>query len=189
MEQHTPISQIEVLQEVKKNELTQAYEKRLARLERYVAKVDSVMKDLETQVAEGTFEAFSEEQIRVQLTCLPNLIADAGILLAKIQRAYSYAKNDTKSIWSQYWVDCNKRKESLGLSSAEDRKSWVEIQPDVRQARNQESEWQYNVARAQVIYDRYVNLFASCRKLANLIPTYNKAQDDYLKYNMPEEQK
>ena len=189
MESHSPISQIQVLQEVRKNELTQAYEKRLARLEKYVAKVDSVMQEMEQQIVDGTFEAFSEEQIRIQLTVLPNMIADAGILLAKIQRAYSYAKNDTKSIWSQFWVDCNKRKEQLGLSSAEDRKSWVEIQPDVRQARNQESEWQYNVARAQTIFDRYNNLFTSCRKLANLIPSYNKAQDDYLKYNMPEEQK
>lgn len=138
MEPKQPISQVQVLEQVKKSQLTETYEKRLARLERYVNKVDEVMQALEQQVASGTFEAFSEEQIRVQLTALPNMIADAGILLAKIQRAYSYAKNDTKSIWSEYWVDCNKKKDALGLSSAEDRKSWVEIQPEVRKARNQE---------------------------------------------------
>lgn len=184
MDKTTPISQVEVLAQVKKNtEITQDYEKRVARLKKYVEKVEQAQAEMARAINDGDFEAFSEEDIRFHLSRDPNMIAEAQLFLAKIRRAHEYAKNDTKTIRAKIRKQANQQKEILGLSSASDRDDYVQINPEYQEALKQEIEWKYRVEQMEAITARYENLFAGSRKLANLIQSYNKAQDDYVKYN------
>lgn len=163
--------------------LTESEQKRIERLQKYVAKVEESQKVMLQAIQRGDFEAFSEEDVRFHLSHDPDMIAEAGLFLAKLQRSYEYAKLDTATILAELWKICNSEKESLGLSSAKDRESWVKTQPKYIKAQRQEIEWRYHLNRMQIIYDRYVNLFAGSRKLANMLQSYMDVQNNYTKYN------
>lgn len=171
------LSQTQVIQEVKNQEshegeivgLTEKDEKRIARLEKYVKKVEEAQKIMMLQAQKGEFEAFSEEDIRFHLSHDPDMIAEAGLFLAKLTRAYEYAKVDTQVILAQLWKECNEEKELLGLSNAKDREAWVKTQPRYVKTVRQEIEWKYHLNRMQVIYDRYENLFTGSRKIASML--------------------
>lgn len=149
--------------------LTQSEQKRIERLQKYVSKVEEAQQVMLQAIQRGDFEAFSEEDIRFHLSHDPDMIAEAGLFLAKLQRSYEYAKLDTATILAELWKLCNEEKESLGLTNAKDRESWVKTQPKYIKAQRQEIEWKYHLQRMQVIYDRYENLFTGSRKIANLI--------------------
>lgn len=153
--------------------LTQDDEQRLARLQKYVDKVEQAQKVMLASAQRGDFEAFSEEEIRFHLSHDPDMIAEAGLLLAHIRRAYEYAKVDTAVIMSELWREVTKRKDDLGLSNAKDRESYVKTQPRYVQAAQQEIEWKYRLDQMQVIYNRYEDLFTGSRKIANLIEKDN----------------
>lgn len=163
--------------------LTQSEQKRIERLQKYVSKVEEAQQVMLQAIQRGDFEAFSEEDIRFHLSHDPDMIAEAGLFLAKLQRSYEYAKLDTSTILAELWKLCNEEKESLGLTNAKDRESWVKTQPKYIKAQRQEIEWKYHLNRMQIIYDRYVNLFAGSRKLANMLQSYMDAQNSYTKYN------
>lgn len=154
--------------------LTESEQKRIERLQKYVAKVEESQKVMLQAIQRGDFEAFSEEDVRFHLSHDPDMIAEAGLFLAKLQRSYEYAKLDTATILAELWKICNEEKESLGLSSAKDRESWVKTQPKYIKAQRQEIEWRYHLERMKVIYDRYENLFTGSRKIANLIEKDNE---------------
>lgn len=154
--------------------LTESEQKRIERLQKYVAKVEESQKVMLQAIQRGDFEAFSEEDVRFHLSHDPNMIAEAGLFLAKLQRSYEYAKLDTATILAELWKICNSEKESLGLSSAKDRESWVKTQPKYIKAQRQEIEWKYHLDRMKIIYDRYENLFTGSRKIANLIEKDNE---------------
>lgn len=163
--------------------LTQSEQKRIERLQKYISKVEEAQQVMLQAIQRGDFEAFSEEDIRFHLSHDPDMIAEAGLFLAKLQRSYEYAKLDTSTILAELWKLCNEEKESLGLTNAKDRESWVKTQPKYIKAQRQEIEWKYHLNRMQIIYDRYVNLFAGSRKLANMLQSYMDAQNSYTKYN------
>ena len=163
--------------------LTQSEQKRIERLQKYISKVEEAQQVMLQAIQRGDFEAFSEEDIRFHLSHDPDMIAEAGLFLAKLQRSYEYAKLDTSTILAELWKLCNEEKESLGLTNAKDRASWVKTQPKYIKAQRQEIEWKYHLNRMQIIYDRYVNLFAGSRKLANMLQSYMDAQNSYTKYN------
>ncbi len=154
--------------------LTESEQKRIERLQKYVAKVEESQKVMLQAIQRGDFEAFSEEDVRFHLSHDPDMIAEAGLFMAKLQRSYEYAKLDTATILAELWKICNEEKESLGLSSAKDRESWVKTQPKYIKAQRQEIEWRYHLDRMKVIYDRYENLFTGSRKIANLIEKDNE---------------
>lgn len=154
--------------------LTESEQKRIERLQKYVAKVEESQKVMLQAIQRGDFEAFSEEDVRFHLSHDPDMIAEAGLFLAKLQRSYEYAKLDTATILAELWKICNEEKDSLGLSSAKDRESWVKTQPKYIKAQRQEIEWRYHLERMKVIYDRYENLFTGSRKIANLIEKDNE---------------
>ena len=166
----------------KDDSLIQSEKERLERLEKYSLKIKETLEDMNAQIQRGEFESFSEEDIRYYLSHLPDVIADVGLLTAKFQRSYDYAKLDTSTINAELWKVCNEEKDSLGLSSAKDRESWVKTQPQYIKAQRQELEWRYHLDRMKIIYDRYQNLFTSTRKLANLITDIKQVQDQYTKY-------
>lgn len=155
------------------NELTQDEQSRIARLERYVAKIEEAQAEMIRAIQSGDMEAFSEEDVRFHLSHDPNAIAEAGLFLTKLHRAYEYAKNDTKTIRAKVRKDCNKRKEELGLSSASDRDDYVQTNLEYQEALKQELEWKYRVEQMEVIYERYENLFVGSRKIASLIEKDN----------------
>lgn len=163
--------------------LTQDEEKRLARLQKYADQVEIAYQKMVQSISSGEMEGFSEEEVRFYLSNTPNTIAESALFLAKIQRAYSYSKIDAKVVAAEVWKKCNRMKDELGLSSAKDREAFVQTQPEWIKAQQQEAEWKYRLDQMQAIYQRYCDLFISARKLASLLPTYNKAQDDYVKYN------
>ena len=154
--------------------LTESEQKRIERLQKYVAKVEESQKVMLQAIQRGDFEAFSEEDVRFHLSHDPDMIAEAGLFLAKLQRSYEYAKLDTATILAELWKICNEEKESLGLSSAKDRESWVKTQPKYIKAQRQEIEWRYHLDRMKVIYDRYEHLFTGSRKIATLIEKDNE---------------
>lgn len=162
--------------------LTESEQKRIERLQKYVAKVEESQKVMLQAIQRGDFEAFSEEDVRFHLSHDPDMIAEAGLFLAKLQRSYEYAKLDTATILAELWKICNEEKESLGLSSAKDRESWVKTQPKYIKAQRQEIEWRYHLDRMKVIYDRYENLFTGSRKIANLIEKDNENNYQREKY-------
>lgn len=171
------MTQIEALiesQKVHKESLTQKDAQRIERLQKYVSRVEEAQKVMLKAINEGKFEAFSEEDIRFHLSHDPDMIAEAGLFLAKIQRAYEYAKTDSQIIMAELWRQCNDKKDALGLSSAKDRDSWVKTQPKYIEAVHQELEWKYRFNQMQVIYDRYENLYVGSRKLASLIEKDNQ---------------
>lgn len=151
----------------------QGIEQRITRLQKYVEQVEKAQKEMVRAIQTGEFEAFSEEDVRFHLSHDPNMIAEAGLFMAKIQRSYEYAKLDTQTIVAEIWNECNQRKDELGLSNAKDRECWVKTQPRYMQAQKQEIEWKYNLQRMSIIYDRYENLFTGSRKIANLIEKDN----------------
>lgn len=158
-------------------QLTQDEEQRIARLEKYVAQVEKAQAEMVRAINAGEMEGFTEEDIRFHLSHDPNMIAEAGLFLAKIHRAYEYAKNDTKTIRAEIRRKCNQRKDELGLSSASDRDDYVQTDQRYQDAVKQELEWKYRVEQMQVIYDRYENLFVGSRKIASLF-TQSKANYD-----------
>lgn len=153
--------------------LTQSEEQRLARLQKYIDKVEEAQAEMIRVINSGQLEAFSEEDVRVHLSHDPNMLAEAGLFLAKMQRAYDYAKLDVDTITAELWRKCNQHKESLGLTNAKDRESFVKTQPEYLKAQQQLLEWKYRLAQMQVIYDRYENLFLGTRKIASLIEKDN----------------
>ena len=154
--------------------LTESDEKRIARLEKYAAKVEEAQVEMVRAINSGELEALNEEQIRFQLSWTPNAIAECGLLLAKIHRAYGYAKNDTKTVRAEIRSEATRRKVELGLSSASDRDDYVQTNPAYQQAVKQELEWECWERRMQVIYDRYQDLFVAARKLATLVEKDNQ---------------
>ena len=153
--------------------LTQAEEQRLARLQKYIDKVEEAQEEMIRSIYAGEMEAFSEEDVRFHLSHDPNAIAEAGLFLAKMQRAYDYAKLDSQTITAELWKKCNQHKDDLGLTNAKDRESYVKTQPEYIKAQQQEAEWKYRLSQMQVIYDRYENLFVGSRKIASLIEKDN----------------
>lgn len=161
--------------------LTQPEEQRLARLQKYIDKVEEAQAEMIRAINSGEMEGFSEEQVRFHLSHNPNMLAEAGLFLAKLQRAYDYAKLDVDTITAELWRKCNQRKDDLGLANAKDRESFVKTQPEYIKAQQQLLEWKYRLAQMQVIYSRYENLFVGTRKIANLIEkdqtnTYRREQ-------------
>ena len=154
--------------------LTQSDKQRIDRLNRYIEKVSRAMEVLQTQAKTGELEAFNEEDVRFHLSHDPDMIAEAGILLAKIHRANEYAKQDTKIILAELWNECNQKRELLGLTNAKDRESWVTTQPKYIQAKRQEIEWGHYEDLMKVILERYENLFVGSRKIASLIEKDNE---------------
>ena len=162
--------------------LTQDEEKRIARLQKYVDKVEEAQEEMMRAINSGEMEGYSEEDVRFYLSHTPNMIAEAGLFLAKMQRAYEYSKVDTKVILAKLWKKCNQQKETLGLTNAKDREAYVQTDPEYVKAQQQEIEWKYRVNQMQVIYDRYENLFISTRKLCGLIEKDNQNQYRREKY-------
>lgn len=154
--------------------LTQPEEQRLARLQKYIDKVENAQAEMIRAINSGEMEGFSEEDVRFHLSHDPNQIAEAGLFLAKMRRAYEYAKIDTKTITAQLWKKCNQMKEDLKLSNAKDREAFVQTQPEFIKAQQQEIEWKYRLEQMQIIYDRYENLFVGSRKIASLIEKDNQ---------------
>lgn len=170
----TQVEALAIAAELKDSEnlepaLTESEQKRIERLQKYINKVEEAQQVMLQAIQRGDFEAFSEEDVRFHLSHDPDMIAEAGLFLAKLQRSYEYAKLDTSTILAELWKVCNEEKENLGLSNAKDRESWVKTQPKYIKAQRQEIEWRYHLDRMKVIYDRYENLFTGSRKIANLI--------------------
>lgn len=170
----TQVEALAIAAELKDSEnlepaLTESEQKRIERLQKYINKVEEAQQVMLQAIQRGDFEAFSEEDVRFHLSHDPDMIAEAGLFLAKLQRSYEYAKLDTSTILAELWKVCNEEKENLGLSNAKDRESWVKTQPRYIKAQRQEIEWRYHLDRMKVIYDRYENLFTGSRKIANLI--------------------
>ena len=151
------------------NTLVQPEEQRMARLQEYIDQIEEAMARMVKSIHEGDTSGYSEEEVRFYLSSVPAMTAQAGLLLAKMNRDYSYAKIDTKIITAEVWKKCNRHKEDLGLSSAKDREAYVQTQPELIKAQQTEIEWRYRLDQMQVIYDRYDQMFISVRKLANLI--------------------
>lgn len=164
------------------DDLLQTTEQRLARLGRYVAKIEQSVKELEASTARGDLESLNDEQIRYYLTNLPQIVAETGIILAKTRRAYAYAKNDTKTIRAKIRSEANREKESLGLSSASDRDDYVQTKKEYQDALKLEFEWAYNCDVAEVVYNRYNDNFVAVRKLASLAQENYQMQDNATKY-------
>lgn len=164
------------------SDLLQTDQQRLERLERYVAKIDQSVKELEQSASQGDLETLNEDEIRYYLSALPQLIADSGLLLAKTQRAVSYATLDAKVINAELWKEANEQKDELNLTNAKDREAYVVSNPKYIKAQQQVFEWKYQCDRAQIVFERYESLFIGVRKLCSLLPQYYKAQDDYVKY-------
>lgn len=154
--------------------LTQNDAQRLARLQKYINRVEEAQAVMMKAAQEGNFEAFSEEDIRFHLSRDPDMIAEAGLFLAKMRRAYEYAKVDTKVIQAEIWRECNREKDALGLSNAKDREAYVTTQPRYIKALQQEIEWKYRLEQMEIIYNRYEDLFTGSRKIANLIEKDNQ---------------
>ena len=164
-------------------DLTQAEEQRLQRLQKYADQVEIAYQKMVQSINSGELDGFSEEEVRFYLSHAPNMIAESSLFLAKLQRAWRYSQIDVKVVSAEVWKKCNQVKEQLGLSSAKDREAYVQTQPELVKAQQTEVEFRYRVEQMQVIAERYQNLFVSARKLASLLVPFNKAQDDYVKYN------
>lgn len=153
--------------------LVQPEDKRIARLQEYITQIEQAMARMIKSINEGDTTGFSEEEVRFYLSSVPNMIAESGLLLAKMNRDYSYAKIDTKIITAEVWKKCNQHKDALKLSNAKDREAYVQTQPELIKAQQAEAEWKYRLDQMQIIYDRYENMFISVRKIASLIEKDN----------------
>lgn len=149
--------------------LTQPEEQRIARLQKYVDKVEEAQNEMIRTINSGEMEGFSEAEVRFHLSHDPNMLAEAGLFLAKLQRAYDYAKLDCETITAELWRKCNQRKDDLGLANAKDRESFVKTQPEYIKVQQQLLEWKYRLAQMQTIYNRYENLFIGTRKIASML--------------------
>ena len=157
-------------------QLADSLKARVEKLDRYSAKVEESYKEIESQSKGDDFRYYSEDDIRWHLQHDPNMVAESGLMLADIQKAYDNARIDTKVILAEVWNQCNKNREALGLTSAEDRKNWVQANGRYVVALRQEVQWKYQLARMQIIYDKYQDIFTGIRKLATIIQTSNEIQ-------------
>ena len=149
-------------------------DQKIDKLERYIERVEEAQSKMLQAMKNGDFEAFSEEEIRFHLSHDPDMIAEAGLFLAKMEREYELAKTETQIELAKLWDKCNRLKHTLDLTNAKDRESWVRIQPEYKVVMDKEAEWKYRVAQMKVIYNRYENLFTGSRKIANLIEKDNE---------------
>lgn len=173
------LSQVDVLTIDKETKvevvnLTQSEDQRIQRLNRYAEKVEKQIEEISKQTSDDNFQYISEDEVRWYLEHVPDMIADAGLLLSKIERAYGYAKIDTKVIYAETWQKANRLRDKLGLTSAEDRKNYVQTNSEYLRAAKQELEWKYQLQRMQIIYDKYENIFTGVRKIATLLEKDNE---------------
>ena len=90
----------------------QEEKERIERLEKYIVKVDESLGKIAEELKEyGQVSYMSEQDIQRELSTLPDLIADANLLLSKIQRAYDYAKHSRiKQSKGARGLGCSKRR-------------------------------------------------------------------------------
>jgi hypothetical protein len=79
------------------------------------------------------------------------------------------AKLNTKKVYAVLQLKASTNKETLGLSSADDRKAWVLTQPEIEEAEIAEIEAKSTALLAQSDQTFYENLFSAVRKTANLM--------------------
>ena len=144
----------------------QPLEQRIARLNKYIEKVEEAQSSMFAGIREGKFEAFSENDIKFHLSHDPDSITETALYVAEFRRNYEYAKLDTKLITAEIWKEANLNKEALGLTNAKDRDAYVTTQPRYQEAVRQEIEWKYRLEQMEAIASRYENLYIGTRKLA-----------------------
>ena len=96
-------------------------DQKIDKLERYVERVEEAQSKMLQAMKNGDFEAFSEEEIRFHLSHDPDMIAEAGLFLAKMEREYELAKTETQIELAKLWDKCNRLKHTLDLTNAKDR--------------------------------------------------------------------
>ena len=155
--------------EVKHYSLIETDEKLMSRLKSAEDKATQMEYEMRKDQNTGEMAFIGADHIGAYLSVTPDLIAEFSLYEANVERDYSYAKNDTSTIKSVLWIECNQRRDELKLTNAEDRKSWVQIQPKYQAAVKREMEWKYILQRVQTILDRYNNIFMAYRKIANMV--------------------
>lgn len=155
------------------------------KLQIYIQTVEDAVNIIIQKSARGDFSPKSEEEIRYLLSHTPDMISEAGLILAEFHHEYEKAKFDTKLTQAEVWRRINEKRDILNLTNAKDREAYVLAQPEYQEAVRRENEWKYRQEQMSVVYDRYCNLFVGTRKLANLMENDN--QNNYRKVEYGDE--
>lgn len=143
----------------------------LERLSANALRISEQMQDIDSFYKTGDVSYFSAERINKFLALTPDIIAQAELDVAHVERDYLYAKNDTVTIKAQLWNEANlpENREKYSLSSAEDRKCWVQVKHAFQVRQRTEYEWRMLLAYETAILNKYNNIFTAYRKIANLV--------------------
>lgn len=108
-------------------------------------------------------------EVQRLLKSVPALIREARKQAVTAEEAHEKSKLNTKKAYAMAQVTASAKKETLGLSSAEDRKAWVICQETVQSAEIAEIEAKTKAVIAQSVHAYWENVFAAVRKAANLL--------------------
>lgn len=112
---------------------------------------------------------YDRHEIEGLLDSLPGTIAKADMALAQCENNLEQLEQDLKVMKAKYHLKASVDKEELSLTNAEDRKAYVETQPDVIDMCNQIIVEKGNKAVLRIQLEKYDRLFTSIRKQANMI--------------------
>lgn len=129
--------------------------------------------------------AYTIKQVAELLSRMPGTISHYGEVVNEKQIALDQAKHNLKVVQAKYQLMASAEKESLGLSSVDDRKAWVAQADEVKDAEAKIIEASGELRIAQIKLDRANNEFITVRKLSSIIEKRYEAQKNADKYSNP----
>ncbi|MGN1217165.1 MAG: hypothetical protein ACI4TD_04230 [Phocaeicola sp.] len=143
--------------------------------------------ELQNKLEVSGKKAYTIRQVAELLSRMPGTISHYGEMVCEAQTELDTAKHNLKVVQAKYQLIASAEKESLGLSSVDDRKAWVAQADEVKDAEAKIIEASGKLRVAQIKLDRANNEFISVRKLSSIIEKRYEAQKNADKYSNPYE--
>ena len=147
-----------------------------------IEKLDSNQDFAEPPDISGLTKEWTVQEVSRMLAVLPNSIK--ALDKEAIQKEFDYesAKINTKRVYASTALKASQQRASLGLTNVDDRKAWVQTQPEVEKAEVEELVAKTNAIIAKSNRTAAENHFTSVRKVANLLESDLPNQQRIKKY-------
>lgn len=130
-------------------------------------------------------DGYTVRDVSALLSRMPATICHYADEVIRCKQELDEANHSMKLTRAKYQLQASANKEALGLSSVDDRKAWVELQPEVDEAEARIIKATAALAVANSKLDRADNEFITARKLASMIEKRYDAQERADKYANP----
>lgn len=125
---------------------------------------------------------FETGQVATMINALPERKWNAANAYINATTTKEMANKKVKSLRASKRLQASKKKDTLGLSSDEDRKAWVDQQEDVQNAEIELINAEAEMLAAKLGYECLDDLFTAGKKIMGWLVDEDKSQREYDKY-------